>query len=63
MSNLFQILEKRNVDLPNDAVKILKGCKSFRVFDNVEQLAIAAVGGENNNSFEVQYALPGSRRE
>jgi len=58
MSNLFQILEKRNVDLPNDAVKILKGCKSFRVFDNVEQLAIAAVGGENNNSFEVQYALP-----
>ena len=58
MNSLFQILEKRNVDLPNDAVEILKGCTSFKVFDNVEQLAIAAVGGENNNNFEVQYALP-----
>ncbi len=37
---------------------ILSGCKSFKVFDNVKQLAIAAVGGENNNNFEVKYNLP-----
>ncbi len=58
MNNLFQISEKRKVSLPNDAAAILSGCKSFNVFDNVKQLAIAAVGGENSNHFEVNYSLP-----
>ncbi len=58
MSNLFKILEKRKIGLPNDATVILSGCKSFKVFDNVQQLAVAAVGGENNNTFEVKYTLP-----
>lgn len=58
MSDLFQILEKRKVGLPNDAIEILAGCKSYKVFNSVEQLAIAAVGGENSNSFEVKYELP-----
>ncbi len=60
MSNLFKILEKRKVGLPNDATVILSGCKSFKVFDNVNQLEIAAVGGENNSNFEVKYTLPNS---
>ena len=60
MSNLFQISEKRKVSLPNDAAAILSGCKSFKVFDNVKQLAFAAVGGENSNYFEVNYSLPGN---
>ena len=58
MSNLFQILEKKKVGLPNDAAEILSGCRSFQVFERVEQLAVAAVGGADNNRFEVQYALP-----
>lgn len=58
MSDIFQFLEKRKVSLPNDAMEIISGCKSYRVFDSVEQLAAAAVGGENSNSFEVQYELP-----
>jgi len=58
MSNLFKILEKRKIGLPDDATVILSGCKSFKVFDNVKQLAIAAVDGENNNYFEVKYSLP-----
>lgn len=60
MSNLFQISEKRKVSLPNDAAAILSGCKSFNIFDNVKQLAFAAVGGENSNHFEVNYSLPGN---
>ncbi len=58
MSSLFQILDKKKVGLPNDAAEILSGCRSFQVFDRVEQLAVAAVGGADNNRFEVQYALP-----
>lgn len=58
MSDIFQFLEKRKVCLPNDAMEIVNGCKSYRVFDSVEQLAVAAVGGENSNNFEVQYELP-----
>ncbi len=58
MSELFRILEQKKIQLPDDAVAILKGCKSFQVFDTVKQLANAAVGGEGNNYFEVKYALP-----
>jgi hypothetical protein len=58
MSTLFEILEKSNVSLPEDARKILENCKSFKVFDTVDQLAIAAVNGEENDSFEVKYTLP-----
>lgn len=58
MRNLFEILEKSNVVLPADASEILRGCKSFKVFDTVQQLAVAAVDGENNNQFEVKYTLP-----
>lgn len=61
MSSLFKILEKRKVGLPDDATVILSGCKSFKVFDNVKQLAIAAVDGENNNQFEVKYTLPNNQ--
>lgn len=59
MGNLFKTLEKKKVGLPDDATVILSGCKSFKVFDDVEQLGVAAVGGLNNKSFDVQYTLPG----
>ena len=62
MSNLFKVLEKRKVGLPDDATVILSGCKSFKVFDNVKQLAVAAVGGENSNYFEVSYSLPNNEK-
>ena len=58
MSNLFEILEKSNIALPDDAREILTGCKSFKVFDTVNQLAVAAVDGGENNQFEVKYTLP-----
>jgi len=58
MSSLFKILEKRKVGLPDDATVILSGCKSFKVFDSVSQLANAAVGGDNGVNFEVKYTLP-----
>ena len=58
MNNLFKILEKKKVGLPNDAMTILSRCKSFKVFDTVEQLAVEAAGGKDSNYFEVSYTLP-----
>ena len=58
MADLIKNLEKKNINLPNDVVEILEGCKSFRMFDTVKQLAKAAVGGDNA-SFDVKYDVPG----
>lgn len=58
MNDLFKVLGKKRVSLPDDVLIILSGCKSFTTFDTVNQLAIAAVGGDNN-SFEVKYDIPG----
>ena len=61
MNNLLEILGGKKVCLPDDARVILSGCKSFKVFDNVKQLSVAAVGGENRNHFEVSYSLPNNK--
>ena len=59
MINLFEVLDKKRIRLPEDARNILEGCKSYTSFDTVQQLATAAVGGHNSNSFEVNYEVPG----
>lgn len=58
MADFFETLQQRNVTLPPDAVEILRGCQSFTIFDTVDQLVTAAVGGEGNNQYEVKYTLP-----
>jgi hypothetical protein len=61
MNQLFEILDKSKVVLPRDARAILDTCKSFRVFDTVQQLAEAAVGGPDSLQYEVQYTLPDNK--
>mgnify|MGYP001809562462 FL=1 len=61
MNQLFEILDKAKVGLPLDARTILDTCKSFRVFDTVQQLAEAAVGGPDSLQYEVQYTLPDNK--
>ncbi len=58
VENLFKILESKKIVLPDDVHVLLSSCKNYRVFDTVEELKIAAVGGEKNISFEVKYTLP-----
>ncbi len=45
--------------MPDDVLEIINGCKSCAIYDTVSQLAIAAVGGKKNNSYEVKYDVPG----
>lgn len=59
MNEFFRTLEKKNISLPHDVHVILSSCKSFQVFNTVQELADAAVGGAENKSFEVKYDVPG----
>lgn len=59
MNQFISTLEKRGIVLPPATIDILNNCRSFTVFNSVQELSIAALGGENNNEFEVRYELPG----
>ncbi len=58
MDDLFKKLEKKRISLPDDALIVLSGCKSYKTYNTVNQLATAAVNG-NNNSFDVKYTIEG----
>ena len=59
MSDLFLILEKKNIRLPEEVKLLLDNCRQYTLYDTIEQLTIAAMGGEKNNVFEVKYDIPG----
>lgn len=59
MNDFFKVLEQKKITLPIDVYLLLNDCKKFTVFNTVEELAIAAVGGIANNTFEVKYDIPG----
>jgi len=59
MTDLLKILENKKIDLPADVFDLINSCKSLNVYDTVDQLAVAAVGGKENNTFEVKYNIPG----
>ncbi len=59
MSQLISNLEKVGASLPTELLELLNSCKSYTVYDTVEQLAVAALGGAENSTFEVKYDIPG----
>lgn len=59
MENLLQTLERKGIALPAEALDLLNNCKSYTVYNTVDELAIAAVNGTENNQFEVKYDIPG----
>jgi len=59
MSNLFSILEQKGIKLPSETIELLINCKGYTVYNSVEELTIAALGGKNNNKYEVKYDIPG----
>jgi hypothetical protein len=58
MNNFISDLKKRGIILPPEAVDVLNNCQSYTVYNTVEELAIAALGGKDKNTFEVQYEIP-----
>ena len=59
MSTFISQLESKGIALPSELHNLLSSCKSYTVYNTVEELAVAATGGANNNSFEVSYDIPG----
>ncbi len=59
MKNNIELLKSKRVHLPDAVNDIISNCKSITFFDTVEQLRIAALGGEKSNTFEVKYDIPG----
>ncbi len=59
MNDLFKVLKKNKITLPDEIHILLTGCRKLSVFNSVEQLANIAVGRENSNTFEVKYTIPG----
>ena len=59
MGDLFEILAGKRINLPDNVNLVLRGCKSYKAFDTVRQLAAVAVGGTDSNSYEVKYSIPG----
>jgi len=59
MENLLIALKEKSITLPDNILELLKGCKSFTVFNTTEELSEAATNGKENAEFEVNYDVPG----
>jgi len=59
MCKLISQLEKKGISLPAELSNVLQGCKSYTVYDTVEELTVAAMGGSENGTYEVKYDIPG----
>ncbi len=59
MIEILELVKQKKIILPEEMVSLINNCKKITFYDTVDQLALAAVGGENSNSFEVKYAIPG----
>jgi len=59
MCKLISQLENKGIVLPQELLNVLNSCKSYTVFDTVEQLTVAAMGGSENGTYEVSYEIPG----
>ncbi len=59
MSQLISQLEQIGVTLADELLNLLSSCKSYTVFNTVDELALAAVGGPDSNNFDVSYEIPG----
>jgi hypothetical protein len=59
MKELLNALATKKIILPDNVVELLNSSANLKVFNTVDELALAAVGGPNSNRFEVKYEVPG----
>jgi len=59
MTDLFKLLEEKNITLSDNITGILKQCKSYTVYNTTRELADAATCGVENKQCEVSYDIPG----
>ncbi len=59
MKELLNALATKKIILPDNVVELLNSSTNLKVFNTVDELASAAVGGPNSNRFEVKYEVTG----
>lgn len=57
MTEFWEILKRKRVELPENTKTLLTACKSLTVFNTTKDLAIAATNGKPE--FEVKFDVPG----
>jgi hypothetical protein len=58
MNQLEGILKEKGITLPHDVIDVLDNCVGYTLFNSIEELQDAAVGGKGNISYEVNYDIP-----
>ena len=56
---IFELLERKNISLPENIATLLSEAKSYTVFNTTEELAEAATNGKENVEYKVKYDVPG----
>lgn len=59
MKEILRKLQNKNIIIPDNILGLLSECKSCTLYSDTTELAIAALGGEFNTTFEVVYDIPG----
>ncbi|HEY6914369.1 MAG TPA: DUF4914 family protein [Paludibacter sp.] len=59
MSELIDVLKGKGITLPEEVKNVLENCAGYTVYNSVEELQDAAVGGKGNLSYEVNYDISG----
>ncbi|MEZ5072870.1 MAG: DUF4914 family protein [Bacteroidales bacterium] len=59
MTDLFELLEQKRIELPDHLMDLLRGCKGLTVYNTTLELAHASTGGKERNAYQVEYDIPG----
>ncbi len=59
MCDFFTLLQQKEIVLPQEVHTLLQRCARLTVYDSVDQLVKSAVGGGDQNVYEVKYTIPG----
>jgi hypothetical protein len=59
MSSILEYTQKHSITLPDHVKRLIEESKSFTLFHTEDQLVDAAMGGPENQVFEVAYDIPG----
>ena len=59
MNKLISLLVNKKIEVPDELIELLNSCKSYKVFDTVDELNAVATNGAENNYYEVKYDIPG----
>lgn len=59
MSEFIKTLEEKGITIPEELLDLLNSCKSYTVYDTVNELNAASTNGIQNDYYKVKYDIPG----